>query len=308
MSSYLEHLVGRSQGDANQVKPLLPTLFEPSPKIGDLDQPTLGRPSAFGMVASLEQSDAEMQSRQPLQVQDVERPTRSQQRFPSPSFGGQAEPYPTNAFLATNPQGDEAQPQVFTQPAESSDNLSLVDLLTRRPQPPILQRRVDTVPYASSPSNLSGYPDGVEAMRGNVPVPVVRLNQPEEQTTLKDLVIAPAAPMPAPVSAHAALDIRPAIESVSSTPVAPSVGEPTMIRSAGVMVSTNPLLASPSIRSLLAEPVEPLPKVSSAPTINVTIGRIEVRAMPLASAQAKPRSASSVMSLNEYLRKRGGGT
>ncbi|WP_088240654.1 hypothetical protein [Calothrix rhizosoleniae] len=48
----------------------------------------------------------------------------------------------------------------------------------------------------------------------------------------------------------------------------------------------------------------------AAPTINVTIGRIEVRATTPAtlSKPAKPKGKPSVMSLDEYLHQRGGGT
>jgi hypothetical protein len=50
-------------------------------------------------------------------------------------------------------------------------------------------------------------------------------------------------------------------------------------------------------------------EVEPAPTIHVSIGRIEVRATPPATAARKPRSAPPVMSLDEYLKRhtRGGG-
>jgi hypothetical protein len=43
------------------------------------------------------------------------------------------------------------------------------------------------------------------------------------------------------------------------------------------------------------------------PTIQVTIGRIEVRATSPATPPSKPRAASPAMSLDEYLRRRKGG-
>ncbi|MFN8570366.1 MAG: hypothetical protein U0Z44_23120, partial [Kouleothrix sp.] len=46
--------------------------------------------------------------------------------------------------------------------------------------------------------------------------------------------------------------------------------------------------------------------VPPAPTVQVTIGRIEVRAAP-APAQATRRAAAPLLSLDEYLRQRSGG-
>lgn len=50
-------------------------------------------------------------------------------------------------------------------------------------------------------------------------------------------------------------------------------------------------------------------KQAATPTIQVTIGRIEVRATPAALPARKERSAPQVMSLDDYLRQRsqGGG-
>jgi hypothetical protein len=57
------------------------------------------------------------------------------------------------------------------------------------------------------------------------------------------------------------------------------------------------------------EPAPPVPSAAAAqpePTIQVTIGRIEVRATPPAQPPPKQRSAPPVMSLEEYLRQRSG--
>jgi hypothetical protein len=49
-------------------------------------------------------------------------------------------------------------------------------------------------------------------------------------------------------------------------------------------------------------------EATPAPTIQVTIGRIEIRATQVADKPvAKPRSASTTMSLDDYLKQRGGG-
>lgn len=49
------------------------------------------------------------------------------------------------------------------------------------------------------------------------------------------------------------------------------------------------------------------PAPAAAPTVNVMIGRIEVRATPSAGSTARKPTGPSVMSLDEYLRRRNGG-
>jgi hypothetical protein len=62
----------------------------------------------------------------------------------------------------------------------------------------------------------------------------------------------------------------------------------------------------PSAPVISSRPEQPIPKPE--PVINVTIGRIEVRAMPPSTQQVKkPRSTPPVMTLDEYLQKRSKG-
>jgi hypothetical protein len=50
------------------------------------------------------------------------------------------------------------------------------------------------------------------------------------------------------------------------------------------------------------------PEERQAPTIHVTIGRVEVRAAtPAATAPSAPRRQPAVLSLDEYLKQRGSG-
>jgi hypothetical protein len=64
----------------------------------------------------------------------------------------------------------------------------------------------------------------------------------------------------------------------------------------------------PTVRSLGLEIQKPSPLPQTVPTIQVTIGRIEVRAiLPSTPAPVHSRSKPTVMSLEEYLRQRGGG-
>jgi hypothetical protein len=53
---------------------------------------------------------------------------------------------------------------------------------------------------------------------------------------------------------------------------------------------------------------EPQPPASSEPTVNVTIGRIDIRAVRREHREPAPRAAAqrSIMSLDDYLAKRNG--
>jgi hypothetical protein len=79
----------------------------------------------------------------------------------------------------------------------------------------------------------------------------------------------------------------------SRTPLPGVIAQPQVRRVADVVVTSQ---AQPAVR---AEP---------PPTIQVTIGRIEVRAAPPEPAPAKRAPRPPLMTLDEYLRQRRGGT
>lgn len=77
--------------------------------------------------------------------------------------------------------------------------------------------------------------------------------------------------------------------------------------------SVAPIIVQPSIAPLLETGLEHLllnrPNSQPAPTVHVTIGRIEVRAVQSSQSPAKPRATTPVMNLDDYLMRRGqGGT
>ncbi|MGY6275044.1 hypothetical protein [Methylomonas sp. MgM2] len=68
-------------------------------------------------------------------------------------------------------------------------------------------------------------------------------------------------------------------------------------------------LSNPKLRDVGKQLKENNTREQQQPTINVTIGRIEIRATPAVSSQPKKNHRkSSTMSLDEYLNKRSGGT
>jgi len=97
-------------------------------------------------------------------------------------------------------------------------------------------------------------------------------------------------------------EARPSQPAVALKPVVvPELREHELLNWSGIQ----PVV--PSVRSL--PPIAPLPPAAATapPTINVTIGRVEIRAVPpLAQQRAKPKPAT-VLSLEDYLRQRAKG-
>jgi hypothetical protein len=101
-------------------------------------------------------------------------------------------------------------------------------------------------------------------------------------------------------------------EGPTSSPSASRYLERRPIASAALSVP-GPLTAQPSVRSYLkpitsAAAIEQAAEPQSPPTIQVTIGRVEVRATSQPAPAAKQKAAPPVMSLDQYLsqRTRGG--
>jgi hypothetical protein len=103
----------------------------------------------------------------------------------------------------------------------------------------------------------------------------------------------------------------PVTTGAERSPLSPSriipVKESPAIRPAPIPAPAIEVVSRRS-RSAAWESIDAPQLASPAPTIHVTIGRIEVRATPPpVSAQSKSRPAAPVMSLDDYLRQRGGG-
>ena len=86
--------------------------------------------------------------------------------------------------------------------------------------------------------------------------------------------------------------------------IAPPLPAPPAVTTTTVVVQPA-IQPAPPVERLVAPAPGPAPE---PPTVHVTIGRIEVRAIPpTAPAAAQPRPGPPVMSLEEYLGRRLGG-
>jgi hypothetical protein len=137
--------------------------------------------------------------------------------------------------------------------------------------------------------------------------PTLRENKPSNSTRPRsDTIKSPLREVLASASAspevRAREEVGPSAPAVASKPVV--VREP---RERDLPARSGVQAIVPAIRSL--PPIAPLPPAAAtaASTINVTIGRVEIRAVPPPAQQrAKPKPAT-VLSLDDYLRQRAKG-
>jgi hypothetical protein len=90
----------------------------------------------------------------------------------------------------------------------------------------------------------------------------------------------------------------------SPEPATPSPEQAPTPRLPTSVVVRPQIAAIASAELARSAPFAPGSTAESMPTIQVTIGRVEVRATPLPPAPQKPRSGPPVMTLDEYLRQR----
>jgi len=129
--------------------------------------------------------------------------------------------------------------------------------------------------------------------------PALHKDEPSDSTRrTSDIIKSPVREVVASHEVSSREETRRSEPSVSSKPVVvPELRKHELLKWSGVQ----PVV--PTVRSL--PPIRPLPPAS--PTINVTIGRVEIRAVsPPAQQQAKPKPPT-VLSLEDYLRQRSKG-
>jgi hypothetical protein len=252
MSNYIEHLMNRSFDDAGQVKPRLPSLFEPLPDAMGLSEEfgVEENSSSFPAPTAPEWNAPQVPSFVPPFVPPLRvEPLRSQkQPLSTPT------PPPVRASSAPTP----ALTEPHLQPSPET------------PQPTPQSSLFPLVPPSAVPHPSSSFTADAPVEPKTVPT-----------TTIAPRLVASVASAPVP-----AAPLRPAIALSSTT----APGRP----------------GSPLIRSLHPETIASPQPAAPAPTIQVNIGRIEVRAtLPAAPTPPKSRPTAPVMSLEDYLRQRG---
>jgi hypothetical protein len=304
MSDYLGNLVTRTLSVAAAVQPQLPSLFEPS--------------VASGQIKSELEFEQETFSAGPLITQRAE-PTAwnpSSILTPRQSSLGEPEPPPIT-HLAVRPVpappsnlaphqsalGDPESERIAHRTGTPGSNLPPHESAVRGPEPITPQAsRPKGIPHATKDSQLS--PESVVPQRmSRRPVQVepsvgpirleLRKNDSRAGQRESSSRRARASEAPTLVSQLSAPDSQPK--------------SPSLVRPAATVQKIRATEAVvPAIRSLPQFP--PAPKPASAPTINVTIGRVEIRATSPAPPPQRARSKSAnVLSLEDYLRQRASG-
>jgi hypothetical protein len=293
MSDYLSNLVDRSLDRADVIQPRLPSLFEPVQSIGS---PISGLwQEAEPMAEAIEQSIPEARNQRSVARQqspisrifdrvihrrsaeaevNLDRPSRSTQtteiEMSQPQFKSLSESPPPASV-------DLVEPIIST-------NTPVIQ--PRFSQPQLTEQQIAAGSLAGeNPEVVSSSPIDRERQIDRT------IDNPDRSPVLN----------PAPISARDRTD-RVQESSLTATPNqnSPRLGQ------------SKENTAMEQIRSVI-QAIQPevvsTPDRSSVPTIQVTIGRIEVRATtaPTTPAANQARSKPPVMSLDEYLNQRGGG-
>lgn len=298
MSDFLKNLVERSLAPSGAVRPQLLSIFEPPPAnagefFGGNESPGLA-----GVGQHPQDPSAQVSRLQPLWHSATSEP-------PKPFVAPLSKVGLTSADPAQVPNAPKIRPRVDQpgrQPgvAPANERYGTADGTERSEESaarPDLRNASSVRPYVSSSEKQSNAPLSIEQHttadvartdeQGATPQPLL----PTEQTpgASKSIFRDPTENRAHQVRAEKIIEMI--------------AGEREPAQSRDVpAISRRP----PSPRPFSSRPQSKNPPV--APSINVTIGRIEVRATPPPPTQSQPSRASApIMSLDEYLRRRAGG-
>ena len=265
---FLDHAVRKALGSDNALAPRLPSLYEPIAELG----------VGAGIDASTPEAE--------IGVEQTE----------------------------MSPARRAAQPRVIISTAHASHVVQR-NLRMSAPEPRAMPGQAPKI----MPGDADGQARG-EPTDAITPIPERFDNSPVAATYPRAL-LARAAPLP---EAHLKLPARTPLAATAQTaavlasddaPLHPESPSPVVDMHDARRVDAEPQgLPTPRSPLMIAQPValRPLPELSPRasrnpePVIQVTIGRVEVRAMQQPATPRTPRSAPQPMRLDEYLNKRGG--
>lgn len=309
MSNYLNNLVAKSFNQTEVVQPRLASLFEPLP---------MSPGSVAGQAFSIEQlmdtarsdeTEFDDRSRERTStVLPIEPPRERRSRIPdlrSPPITPQplSNPFPTEETSPTPPR---------YQPSSAPVQPIVTPLSVRGEQLPPPSASLEPFRVNREATDASGPRHPTEQPR--LPVLETTVIQP----SVSELVVSSKEPSPTadlPPELFFLQTTNPVVPKASALPNQPLVPAPAESTAIPGSTSTPPSSTAVSVLTQIAPFVKLIPQnfmeggdtPQPSPTIQVTIGRIEVRATPPpATSLAKSRPASPAMSLEEYLRQRGG--
>lgn len=308
MSDFLSNLVARSLSSEHAIRPYVASLFEPTRGPGptvpvdlepEIEATTAGEPMAGSPdVASTTVASRKRTLAAPGPVLPLDAPPESvepavvpRSRSPAPLI-----PQPSDESAEGGPVGPPVSP-----PVGAPELAEATPATTETLRPPAADQ-----PSPWPTREAEGSPSQRETQRAARPTlaPLVREVVVERRLETSRSAVSPelpavGTPVPARISQERPDDVsragptRSAVESLSGPEPAPVVVRPLVRPVPEGEVTAQPG-ATPDIES-------------SAPTIQVTIGRVEVRAVSEPPPQQKERPRPPVMSLDEYLRLRANG-
>jgi hypothetical protein len=306
MSDLLTSLVARNSRSAELIRPRLPSIFEPQGLAA-------GLPSADRFGASEEIPESFDETSEPNETPPV-RASGPTSAFPRP--GRRVEPRPVETALAPDVSGpvdssliqssesrpDPGRSQVgpLVQTVESSPKTSRTPVGESSTQTPILrsltQTPVDGLPTRNPVRESSSQTPVRETLVATTSKQTARTEVDRSRPNASIDWPAPAAERRKDSSnGHGPSEEPPNARILSSNVQADQISQlvKSIVDRRGASRSPDPNQGARPIRSTQSEPV-----------IHVTIGRIEVRAMPEQGSARRERAVSPVMSLEDYLRSR----
>lgn len=295
--SYLDNLVARHLPQTAVIQPRPVSLFEPWPG-------TAVGINTFPVPASEEETAVSPPVPHPLprpQTPPIPSSTmRAVQQPASPTLTPPAPqtvlPPPRPLTPTLRPTSPEPARQLRMQPPVDDAPAAIEPALPRQPAlTPVTS--VDVPP--TSPHHLA---EPQPARETHSPV-IMR----EQITLLKSVIETPTASTPTLVEIVREQPIQPlppvtAAPTAAPEPAMKPATSPAAIRPEQIKPFTPANGQAANHQPLVTPPPEP------APTVQITIGRIEVRATPPPPARAeKKQPQTPVLSLDEYLRQRNGG-
>jgi len=294
MADYLSDLVAKNLSPQENIQPRLPSRFEPSaeilaaPAISEAPQPL---EQQIEHVAPPAAREAKLpRSRTPQEPLAPAAPDSFEQ-MPAPRIASESVAPPP----PERPYRGRLDPPASVPPVSESAPVEPAGVVAQTPPTKHQPLTAATEVSGSSVSGTTKVVPTNEPARsnhfsdlGSERVREVVVERHTERVLLPT-TIKPAAQEPASQSTPVPFPLSPALPTASPAPVPPTQE----------LHPVTPPLPDLSPRRAPAEPI---------PTINVSIGRIEVRATPSPAAPPrKPAPAPRVMSLDEYLQSRSNG-
>jgi hypothetical protein len=319
MSDFLSNLVTRSLEAAPVIQPRLPSLFEPAkPYIGSFDEAS---PAGDEVVREAGVESAFKNVDGPSIPREGQAPVTKAQALGSVSPESPL-PVARTFHAEESKRGPAGKRQSDVSPQATSE--------TPRQSAPAVRPHAVQTPPDKKPMRLPM--PTYEASSDVHPPPVPSVSAPKRNAAISDLV----APAVLPKSAAFVPDQSTAEQSAARREIPergtrnsapPKIDTPREFHVTAKSHVQSPLVepaqsrnedSAPRVPAAIAPAsaphfdfarhIPPAPQVSPPePIIQVTIGRIEVRAVSSQAAAPKQRPASPVMSLDDYLRSRRGG-